>query len=172
MDATERIRSDESKTHAHKILYVVLTFLTLGFYPLIRVLFSTNTPYTDGILVYGERKVATGRFHWLQYAWALVWSWAVIGIFMLITMATTEIVITNRRVIYKRGWIARKTEELGLKRIEEVNLKQGVLGRILGYGRVQFQGVGVSSVKLPVIRAPMAFRRALEEAKAELEMKA
>ena len=31
--------------------------------------------------------------------------------------------ITNRRFIYKRGWIARKTEEMSLHRIEEVNLR-------------------------------------------------
>jgi hypothetical protein len=36
------------------------------------------------------------------------------GLSMLIKMWTTEIVVTSRRLVYKRGWIARYTEEFGL----------------------------------------------------------
>lgn len=87
---------------------------------------------------------------------------------MFISRWTTEIAVTNRRMIYKKGWIARSTEELGLARIEEVNLKQSVLGRILGYGTLRIGGVGIGAVKLPpYIKAPLTFKMAIEAAKAE-----
>ncbi len=30
----------------------------------------------------------------------------------------------DKKLIHKRGWIARKTDELNLKKIEEINLSQ------------------------------------------------
>lgn len=95
------------------------------------------------------------------------WGAAAALLVFLLTMVekwTTEIAITNRRLVYKRGWIARSTEEIRLSRIEEVNISQSVAGRIFGYGKVLCKGVGVGDVDLPSIAAPLDFRRALQNA--------
>lgn len=44
---------------------------------------------------------------------------------------TTEIAITNLRMIYKRGLIQRRANDLQLRAIEEVQLRQNFWGRIL-----------------------------------------
>lgn len=93
----------------------------------------------------------------------------VMGLFMFANMmiikATTEIAVTTDRLIYKRGLIARTVGELSIDRVEGVALIQGVLGRILGYGKVSIRGMGVGEVVLPPIEEPVEFRRAVNEAR-------
>lgn len=68
---------------------------------------------------------------------------------MMIEKWSTEVVITSDRLIYKRGWIARHVEEIGLNRMEEVVLDQTVIGRLLGYGRIVVAGTGRGIIRLP-----------------------
>ncbi len=84
---------------------------------------------------------------------------------IMVQKATTEIAITNTRLIYKRGLIARHVGEISVDRIEGVNVLQSVLGRILNYGRLAIRGMGVGEVVLPPIEDPIAFRQAIERAK-------
>ncbi|MGH1403356.1 MAG: PH domain-containing protein [Alphaproteobacteria bacterium] len=84
---------------------------------------------------------------------------------MMIIKATTEIAVTNTRLVYKRGLIARHVGEISIDRIEGVNVLQPILGRIFNYGRVMIRGMGVGEVILPPIEDPIAFRRGIEEAK-------
>lgn len=75
---------------------------------------------------------------------------------------STEIAITNRRLLYKQGWITRRTQELPRNRIEEINLRQSILDRIWGTGRLTVSGTGGDKpIRLPTIDDPIAFRRAL-----------
>ena len=85
---------------------------------------------------------------------------------MMIIKATTEIAVTSERLVYKKGLIARHVGELNIDRIEGVSVRQDVMGRLLGYGRVLIRGMGVGEVLLPLIEAPIEFRRAIQEAKA------
>lgn len=125
--------------------------------------------YVDRALVSGESVLHEARFHWLDKLTAGCLCLVVVGLPWVLSMWTTEVVVTTRRVIYKRGWIARRTEELGLRRIEEVNLRQGIAGRLLGYGRVYIQGMGGSDIALPSLADPMGFKHALQEAQVQAE---
>lgn len=93
----------------------------------------------------------------------------VMGLFMfakmMVTKATTEICVTNDRLIFKQGLIAREVGEMSVDRIEGVNVFQGILGRLLDYGTVVVRGMGVGEVVLPPIEKPIVFRRAIEKAK-------
>ena len=84
---------------------------------------------------------------------------------MMVNQATTEIAVTNARVIYKRGLVARYVGEINIDRIEGVNILQGVMGRILNYGRLAIRGMGIGEVILPPIADPIAFRKAIERAR-------
>ncbi len=84
---------------------------------------------------------------------------------MMIIKATTEIVITNRRLVYKRGLVARYVGEMNIDRIEGVNVLQGVMGRIFNYGRIMVRGLGVGEVILPPIEDPLKFRKAIDKAR-------
>jgi len=93
----------------------------------------------------------------------------VMGLFryahMMVTKATTEIVITNKRLVYKRGLVARYVGEMNIDRIEGVNVLQGIMGRIFDYGRIMVRGMGIGEVVLPPIAEPLKFRKAIEKAR-------
>jgi uncharacterized membrane protein YdbT with pleckstrin-like domain len=74
---------------------------------------------------------------------------------------TTEIGVTDRRVIYKSGFISRQTAEMNMDKIETVLVDQSLLGRILDYGTITIQGTGASMESLRHIAGPAALRNAI-----------
>jgi len=71
---------------------------------------------------------------------------------------TTEIAITNRRIILKRGFIRRDTAEMHMDKVESVDVNQSLLGRLFDYGDVTVRGTGAGLETLRLIDAPLAFR--------------
>jgi uncharacterized membrane protein YdbT with pleckstrin-like domain len=71
---------------------------------------------------------------------------------------TTEVAVTDKRIIYKRGFISRYTIEMHLDKVESVDVDQSVLGRIFGYGDIIIRGVGASLEPLRDIESPIEFR--------------
>jgi len=90
---------------------------------------------------------------------------------MMIIKATTEIGVTDIRLVYKRGLVARAVGEINIDRIEGVNVLQGILGRLFGYGRVMVRGMGVGEVVLPPIAQPIRFKKAIEKARSKAKKK-
>jgi uncharacterized membrane protein YdbT with pleckstrin-like domain len=94
----------------------------------------------------------------------------VVGIFIFIRsaiiMSTTDFAVTNRRVILKRGWLNRRTEELAVESVEGVLLDQSLFARIFGYGRIIVTGTGDARIRFPPMAHPVAFRRSIEAARA------
>src|SRR5215208_1090012 len=43
---------------------------------------------------------------------------------------TTELVLTNRRIITKRGLISRDTVEMNLSKVESLHVNQSLMGRL------------------------------------------
>jgi uncharacterized membrane protein YdbT with pleckstrin-like domain len=76
----------------------------------------------------------------------------------LIRRATTELAVTDRRVIFKTGIFQRHTVEMNLSKVETVGVNQSILGRLLGYGTVIVRGTGGSFEPIPFIGEPLAFR--------------
>lgn len=72
--------------------------------------------------------------------------------------ATTELAVTDQRVIYKTGLLARHTLEMNRARVESVTVDQTVFGRIFGYGTVIVRGVGSSLEPIRDINDPLTFR--------------
>ena len=72
----------------------------------------------------------TGFWRYTAYALALV------AIVLLVQQWfqwwVTEIAVTNRRVIYKKGLIRRQTNEMNMDKVESVKIDQSILGRMLG----------------------------------------
>jgi uncharacterized membrane protein YdbT with pleckstrin-like domain len=86
----------------------------------------------------------------------LIWAW--------IKVRSTEIAITNRRVIAKFGIVKRSTVEINLEKVEALRVEQGVMGRILNYGTIFITGTGSSVEPIPSIADPLVFRRKFMEA--------
>jgi uncharacterized membrane protein YdbT with pleckstrin-like domain len=83
----------------------------------------------------------------------------------MVIHATTEIAVTNSRLLYKRGLVARAVYEIAVNRIESTNVIQGILGRILDYGVLVIKGTGVGEIDLPPIEHPIAFKKAIDRAR-------
>ena len=86
-----------------------------------------------------------------------------LGLFQMLrawfVVANTEIIVTNRRLIYKTGFIARDTVEMNLDKVESVLVEQTLLGRMLNFGRVIVRGVGSGLEPIDRIAAPLELHR-------------
>jgi uncharacterized membrane protein YdbT with pleckstrin-like domain len=80
------------------------------------------------------------------------------GLPALIRRATTELAVTDRRVIYKSGVIARHTLEMNRSKVESVDVDQPLLGRLLGFGTIIVRGTGGSLEPIRLISDPLTFR--------------
>ncbi len=124
----------------HAILYVVLAVV---------------------LLMYGAGMPANSRV----FAHAGAGVLAVLGLVAYVrawfVRVTTEIVVTDKRIIHKVGWISRRTEEINITKVETVDVGQGVMGRVLGYGTVLIRGVGGSWEPIRRVADPLALRNAI-----------
>jgi uncharacterized membrane protein YdbT with pleckstrin-like domain len=75
-----------------------------------------------------------------------------------IRRVSTELAVTDQRVIFKSGIFARHTIEMNRSKVESVDVDQSVLGRILGYGTLMVRGTGGSLEPMEAISDPLAFR--------------
>src|SRR6266849_2983150 len=75
---------------------------------------------------------------------------------------TTEMAVTNKRVIVKTGLVDRRTTEILLSRIESVVVDEPALGRIFGYGTVTVRGTGGTPEVFEKIQHPLKFREQVQ----------
>ena len=75
-----------------------------------------------------------------------------------IRRATTELAVTDHRVIYKSGLLSRHTIEMNRDKVESVDVDQTLLGRIFGYGTIIVRGTGGSLEPIRNIGDPLTFR--------------
>jgi uncharacterized membrane protein YdbT with pleckstrin-like domain len=71
---------------------------------------------------------------------------------------TTEVAVTDKRIILKRGFIRRHTVEMNMQKVESVDVDQTQLGRLFDYGTVTIRGVGSTFESLRMIDAPLKLR--------------
>jgi uncharacterized membrane protein YdbT with pleckstrin-like domain len=106
-----------------------------------------------------DARLLTGLWRYTAYALALV------AIVLLIQQWfqwwVTEIAVTNRRVIYKRGLIRRQTNEMNMDKVESVQVEQSILGRMLDYGTVTILGTGEGFETLRTIASPIELRNSI-----------
>jgi uncharacterized membrane protein YdbT with pleckstrin-like domain len=128
--------------------------------------------YIDGALIKDEKVVYTGNISlWslapliflgllfmLAYGLGLVF-WLV----AFIRYKTTELAVTNKRIIAKFGFISRQTIELNINKVESIQVNQGILGRVFNFGSLIVSGAGNPQAPIPGISDPMSFRRVFME---------
>jgi uncharacterized membrane protein YdbT with pleckstrin-like domain len=117
--------------------------------------------YVNDNLINDERVELETTYHWIIFL--SLRSLFTLFIAPLIDRYTDEFAITNKRVIIKTGLISRKTFEMNNSKIESVNVDQGILGRILGYGTIRIVGSGGTKEVFPNIRKPLQFRKKFQE---------
>jgi len=118
--------------------------------------------YVEKNLMNGEEIVYEAQQHWIIYWFPILLVMIAIGQFAVPTESETlmlqiafaailvlwaaylalnkyggrEYVLTNKRLVFKRGIITRNSLDLILYRCEGVKVHQSIMGRILNYGTV------------------------------------
>jgi uncharacterized membrane protein YdbT with pleckstrin-like domain len=106
-----------------------------------------------------ETRLLPGIWRYTAYALALV---AVVLLFkQWLELWVTEIAVTDRRVIYKKGLIRRQTNEMNMDKVESVQIDQSILGRMLDYGDVTILGTGEGFETLRTIANPIELRNSI-----------
>jgi uncharacterized membrane protein YdbT with pleckstrin-like domain len=146
--------------------------------------------YVDSTLLPGEQVTFRTHLHWVIFVRAA--AIGLLGVILLIALhgsyalaavggllvlvglvlwlvayvdrRTSEFAVTNKRVIVKVGILRRRTIEMLLRQVEALEVSQGILGRILGYGELLIIGTGGTREPFERISAPLEFRRAAQAA--------
>lgn len=80
-----------------------------------------------------------------------------------ILINTSEIVLTNKRIVTKTGLIQREVNEVNLEKVESFNINQNIFQRIFNIGNIEVHGVGKTSIIINNIVNPLEFKKASME---------
>ncbi|MEP6955324.1 MAG: PH domain-containing protein [Chthoniobacterales bacterium] len=94
----------------------------------------------------------------LEFGWFALPLPAFILLPPTMAFASSEIVVTDRRVLIKTGIVRRQTMEMFVAKIESIAVDQGFLGRLFNYGSVTVRGTGGFEEVFTAIARPIAFR--------------
>ncbi len=137
--------------------------------------------YIDENLLPDEHVVCRAELHWIIFARAILVLVVglvlvfvprigqaglvvlLLGVVMLVppfvAYRTTELGVTNKRVIVKTGLVRRRTLELLLRQVEAISVDQSLLGRLLGFGSITLTGTGGVREVFHRVRDPLELRR-------------
>jgi uncharacterized membrane protein YdbT with pleckstrin-like domain len=153
---------DESLTPGEVVLYRTRLHWTVLFWPLLVALFFAAGAF--GALIAAVSMSGTAGSVVLAIVGGLC---AVIAVSALaaglIRRSSTEMAVTNRRVLMKSGIISRKTVELMLSKVESIGINQNMLGRLVGYGSVIVRGSGGTYELFDQVARPLEFRRQVQQ---------
>ena len=150
-----------------------------------------NTGYIEKNLLSGENVLYRGKLHWAVFLAPAFFIIVAIFFFSVggtveiggliflfgiakvvdsvVNYTTSEFGVTNKRVIVKVGFIRRKSLETFLNKIEGIQVSQGVLGRILGFGSITVSGTGGTKDPFHKISKPLEFRKMVQEQVASIQ---
>ena len=143
----------------------------------------------DDQLLAGERIVYRSRPHWILFGGPIMV--ALIGIALGVTLQLTlndywyigaalvalalllslpptvrylssDFVVTDKRVLARRGLLSRDSLETLLSKIEGIDVEQNLWGRMLGYGTLTITGTGGTHESMACIPRPLEFRRQVQ----------
>jgi len=130
--------------------------------------------YINQSLSANEHVIAIFKLHWTQRGLPLLillllsigtgGLLAPLLLYVWLAMRKFEQGLTNKRVVKKKGIISRKTQEITLRAVETVEIKQGIFDRLVGLGNIKITGRGVSDVELYRVSRPMDVKRQIESA--------
>ncbi|MBA3273380.1 MAG: PH domain-containing protein [Chthoniobacterales bacterium] len=147
--ARSTIAPDEKayfRTSLHWVIFVRFAILAL------LVFLFIGMPFAIGV------QALTGS----QLGWFALPLPAFIMLPPTLAFASSELVITDKRLLIKTGIVSRQSLELFISRIESVGVDQGVVGRMFDYGTVKIRGMGGSEQAFEAIADPLQFRSAVQ----------
>ena len=125
--------------------------------------------YVDEVLIKDEAVLYRGHLS----VWSFFW-WIFFGLLLLaafglglllwlwawLVYRSTELAVTNKRIITKAGFIQRNTTEMFLEKVESIQVDQGIMGRMFDFGSITVSGTGGDKSPVRNVSQPLEFRRA------------
>lgn len=94
-----------------------------------------------GIIIGMISFISIARYGYLFGIWGFFNGFTIAGIIWLIIRfigyKTNDLILTNKRVFGKSGLISTTQMQSSLKKIDSVSYKNGLIGKLIGYGTVQ-----------------------------------
>jgi uncharacterized membrane protein YdbT with pleckstrin-like domain len=141
--------------------------------------------YIDQTLLADERVVYRTALHWIIFVRGVLvllvglvvlvafsnvpvagLAVLLLGVLLLIpsfvAYQTTELGVTNKRLIVKVGFIRRRTLELLLRQVEAISVDQTLGGRMFDYGSITLTGTGGVREIFHRVREPLELRRRIQ----------
>ena len=136
------------------------------------------------LLTEGEEVVLNARIHWfaLLFPATLIFLALVIGVFFhwlvgliilflaiypaynaVIHYYMTNLILTNKKVMYRNGFLSRDWVKLRYERVENSNLEEPIVGRFLGYSSVKISGTGAGNITVPYVKDGHEYAKMLEK---------
>ncbi|ARV18569.1 hypothetical protein AEP_01625 [Curvibacter sp. AEP1-3] len=134
--------------------------------------------YVQSSLMNGEKIILFGSIHRadLYFSFTIstiglsfsllgfiyLWPIFISGVFLVCQswakISSTEVAVTNKRIIIKVGHILRNTVELPLNKVESISASQNKPGEILGFGTIYIKSIGPSTTVIPKVCDPFRFQ--------------
>lgn len=77
----------------------------------------------------------------------------------VVAFVSSELVVTERRIVIKAGVVRRQTVEMPLEKVESIAVDQGFFGRMFDYGTVTIRGTGGLAESFETIARPITLRQ-------------
>lgn len=88
----------------------------------------------------------------------------------LLTFRSTQLVLTNQRLIYRSGIVRRAAHDLSLSSIVDLSTRQSILERLVGYGDLLVRtNARTEPLEFYDLKSPKQFMALIEGAKEALE---
>jgi uncharacterized membrane protein YdbT with pleckstrin-like domain len=141
--------------------------------------------YAENNLIAGEKIVYEGQLHWRVmlgpmigaaffgfiglavsnlsgYGWLLVVIAVMSAGMGIMRIKSTEMALTNKRVLLKWGILRTRTLEVFLSKIEGISVDEPLMGRMLGYGTIVIRGTGGTHEPFANVARPLEFKRRVQ----------
>lgn len=109
-------------------------------------------------LVLAEIFPLVQRISLLLALFALLW----VGM-TWVTYYFSSLSIQKKRVILRTGVLVRQTVDIPLTKIETIDIRQSILGSVLGYGMLIITGTGGTRHFVTFLQKPLTCRRYIEQ---------
>lgn len=137
-----------------------------------RVLYETHISlWTQWRLVLGGLLLFAGDVLLYELRLGVPAKWYVVPVVLGLTLwlviylryKTTEIAITNRRIVVKHGIIRRLSREVNIVRVQNIDIVQSILGRLFDFGTLDIRcgGLGNPLEEMYDISDPLECHRAV-----------
>jgi hypothetical protein len=165
--ADELLSTDERVLHRAKQHWFV--FVWGAKYPLLAVVLGLIVLVLSQNLDAGQRDGPLGLAMNIAVVVLVLGGLAVFG-WHVLRYLNQEYVLTNRRVVQVAGVLNKTSMDSSLEKINDARLSQSVFGRMFGFGDLDILTAADTGVdRFRMLRDPIAFKRAMLDAKHEYE---